>query len=192
MADELNRHASKLTSKAALGFSLIEAAIVLGVVGLVIGGIWIGASAVRDNMRANAFLSLQGRILDDIQGNYKNETLDMIGTRFFTYLKAKGLYQSSDVKSGIVFYAPELGTAAYIEYTYYPAGYSGYGYDGVQVRIWNIQKSMCRRVFGKMLPFFKEFTHMSVVWTPQVMADDIVTSCESSGFVNYRYTNMLP
>lgn len=32
-----------------LGFNLIEAAIVLGVVGLVIGGIWVAASAVRNN-----------------------------------------------------------------------------------------------------------------------------------------------
>ncbi len=35
------------------GFNLIEAAIVLGVVGLVIGGIWIAASAVSDKMRVN-------------------------------------------------------------------------------------------------------------------------------------------
>lgn len=31
------------------GFSLIEAAVVLGVIGLVVGGIWVGASAVRLN-----------------------------------------------------------------------------------------------------------------------------------------------
>lgn len=34
-------------------FSLIEAAIVLGVVGLVIGGIWVAASAVMENNRIN-------------------------------------------------------------------------------------------------------------------------------------------
>lgn len=33
------------------GFSLIEAAIVLGVVGLVIGGVWVSASTVRYNMK---------------------------------------------------------------------------------------------------------------------------------------------
>lgn len=35
------------------GFNLIEAAIVLGVVGLVIGSIWVGASAVSENHRVN-------------------------------------------------------------------------------------------------------------------------------------------
>lgn len=34
-------------------FSLIETAIVLGVVGLIIGGIWIGASSVRLSMQTN-------------------------------------------------------------------------------------------------------------------------------------------
>lgn len=34
-------------------FSLIESAIVLGVVGLVIGGIWVAAATVRENMLAN-------------------------------------------------------------------------------------------------------------------------------------------
>ena len=35
------------------GFNLIEAAIVLGVVGLVIGGIWVAASAVMENIKVN-------------------------------------------------------------------------------------------------------------------------------------------
>lgn len=33
------------------GFNLVEAAIVLGVVGLVIGGIWVAAAAVQSNLR---------------------------------------------------------------------------------------------------------------------------------------------
>lgn len=32
-------------------FSLIEASIVLGVVGLIIGGIWVAAAAVNENMK---------------------------------------------------------------------------------------------------------------------------------------------
>ena len=35
------------------GFNLIEAAIVLGVIGLVIGGIWIASAAVSDRVAAN-------------------------------------------------------------------------------------------------------------------------------------------
>ena len=42
----LNRHQCK-------GFSLVEAAIVLGVIGLVIGGIWVAVNAVRENHKIN-------------------------------------------------------------------------------------------------------------------------------------------
>ncbi len=35
------------------GFNLVEAAIVLGVIGLVIGGIWVAASSVQSSMRVN-------------------------------------------------------------------------------------------------------------------------------------------
>lgn len=39
------------TKRTLRGFNLIEAAIVLGVVGLVIGGIWVAAAAVQSNLR---------------------------------------------------------------------------------------------------------------------------------------------
>ena len=43
-----------VTHKTRRGFSLIEAAIVLAVVGAVIGGIWSAASAVRENQKQSA------------------------------------------------------------------------------------------------------------------------------------------
>ena len=50
------------------GFSLIESAIVLGVVGLVIGGIWVAASAVNSNLRmSNTVVA----ILQMVQGGQK-------------------------------------------------------------------------------------------------------------------------
>lgn len=39
------------------GFSLIEAAIVLGIIGIVIGGIWVATSAVQMNRRVNVLVS---------------------------------------------------------------------------------------------------------------------------------------
>lgn len=47
------------------GFSLIEAAIVLGVVGLVIGGIWVAAANVRNAWTAN-------KIVEDVLVTVKN------------------------------------------------------------------------------------------------------------------------
>jgi hypothetical protein len=43
------------------GFSLIEAAVVLGVVGLVIGGIWAAAVTVKENLEVN-------QILESVEG----------------------------------------------------------------------------------------------------------------------------
>lgn len=39
------------------GFNLIEAAIVLGVIGLALGGFWIATAAVQENMRMNKFVA---------------------------------------------------------------------------------------------------------------------------------------
>lgn len=39
------------------GFSLVESAIVLGVVGLVLGGIWWAASAMRERQKINDLVS---------------------------------------------------------------------------------------------------------------------------------------
>lgn len=41
------------TGRSRFGFSLIEAAIVLGIVGLVIGGIWAAASTVNENLKVS-------------------------------------------------------------------------------------------------------------------------------------------
>lgn len=40
-----------MSNSSRTGFNLIEAAIVLAVIGLVIGGIWVAAAAVQDNLR---------------------------------------------------------------------------------------------------------------------------------------------
>lgn len=50
------------------GFSLIEASIVLAIVGLVIGGLWVAASSVREYMRVN---STSSAIITGIQNMRK-------------------------------------------------------------------------------------------------------------------------
>ena len=50
------------------GFNLIEAAIVLGVIGLIIGGIWVAAAAVQNNLR----ISNSSRNLIQIVQNIRN------------------------------------------------------------------------------------------------------------------------
>lgn len=53
------------------GFSLIEAAIVLGVVGLVIGGIWVAAASVQENRRQSRYLSQILEIVQNVRRQYK-------------------------------------------------------------------------------------------------------------------------
>lgn len=54
-------------------FSLIEAAIVLGVVGLVIGGIWISAASIRAKIRANNVVYMVNQTIEVYQ-KYAKET----------------------------------------------------------------------------------------------------------------------
>ncbi len=49
------------------GFNLIEAAIVLGVVGLVVGGIWIAAATVRENMKVNLIVTGVGQTIENVR-----------------------------------------------------------------------------------------------------------------------------
>ena len=63
------------------GFNLIEAAIVLGIVGAVIGGIWVAASAVMESQKINTMAS---EILQAVYGtrklvNYSSYPTDMNG-----------------------------------------------------------------------------------------------------------------
>lgn len=53
------------------GFSLVEAAIVLGVVGLVIGGIWVAAATIRENRKIDDAVSGVHVISENIRHLYK-------------------------------------------------------------------------------------------------------------------------
>ena len=52
--------------KYALGFNLIEAAIVLGVIGLIIGGIWVAAAAINENLKVNRTITGVMTIINNV------------------------------------------------------------------------------------------------------------------------------
>jgi hypothetical protein len=56
------------------GFNLIEAAIVLGVVGLVLGGIWVAASAVQSNVRKSDGSKGLLQIVQNVRNLYANQS----------------------------------------------------------------------------------------------------------------------
>jgi len=61
------------------GFNLVEAAIVLGVVGLVIGGIWTAASSVAHNQKVNESKLLIGQVYDNLRRLYAGIPLTGLG-----------------------------------------------------------------------------------------------------------------
>ena len=61
-----NRHKKK-------GISLVEAAIVLGVVGLVIGGIWGAASTAYENYKINQTINATQQMVDRARNLFKNQ-----------------------------------------------------------------------------------------------------------------------
>jgi len=61
-------------------FSLIEAAIVLGIVGLVVGGIWAAAASVHAKMKVSSAIEATGHTISRIQSRYKG--IDVAGIEY--------------------------------------------------------------------------------------------------------------
>jgi type II secretory pathway pseudopilin PulG len=62
------------------GFNLIEAAIVLGIVGLIVGGIWAAAASAYENMRQQAASKNLLSLAQNIRGFYAQNPSDTIDT----------------------------------------------------------------------------------------------------------------
>ena len=56
------------------GFSLVEFAIVLGVAGIIISGIWSTAGMVRNSVRQEKFSEMLASIVGNIRGNYMGKS----------------------------------------------------------------------------------------------------------------------
>ena len=96
MYSSLHNALNVLASKR--GFSLVEAAIVLGVVGLVIGGIWVAASAVQENLKIERTLKTVSLVSESARNLFPvwaiNQRLPADDT---------GTYITSEaIKSGII------------------------------------------------------------------------------------------
>ncbi len=62
------------------GFNLIEAAIVLGIVGLIVGGIWAAAASAYENMRQQAASKNLLSLAQNVRGFYAQNPADSIDT----------------------------------------------------------------------------------------------------------------
>lgn len=75
------------------GFSLIEAAIVLGLIGLVIGGIWVAAASARAGTQASQFQQQTLNLVKNVRDYYAAQALPAAATVTGT-LAGKGIFPS--------------------------------------------------------------------------------------------------
>lgn len=80
----------KTQSRRARGFTLTEAAIVLGIVGLILGAIWVAAASVYANMRVNTANRQLMTIVQNIRSLYATQTV------------TTGLDTTSAISAGII------------------------------------------------------------------------------------------
>lgn len=81
-------------SRKTRGFTLTEVAIVMGVVGLILGGIWIAAAAVYTNHRVNTAYTQVMRIVQGTRALYASQALFPVsqqGTNITNNLKQAGI-----------------------------------------------------------------------------------------------------
>ena len=171
--------------RAKRGFNLIEAAIVLGVVGLVIGSIWVGARDVSQRNRANSFISDVGLIAMDIKSNFKSVTLVQPSWVMQKYLVARGYYPDPQNEFGSSAYSePRLGKGAIISWVWYPTGTATP--SGLDINANGVEKSVCRYITGKLSGFMEPFTFLGSTISVQFMVDSVISDCESTGHLMIR------
>ncbi len=81
-----------MNSRLRAGFNLVEAAIVLGVIGLVIGGIWVAAAAVQENYRQSKTLEQVLSIASNLTQVYKG--IPITSTSFLSDTSNSGIWGS--------------------------------------------------------------------------------------------------
>lgn len=80
------------------GFNLIEAEIVLGVIGLVIGGIWVAAAAVNSHIRINRALVSIEQIFGGLDSLYQGRL--SASTNYTSLLMSSGAIAADLVQNG--------------------------------------------------------------------------------------------
>lgn len=166
------------------GFSLIESAIILGVVGLVIGGIWIAAAAINQRHRMNDFLQSVSLISEDIKTNFGINSSSLSAAEMYSYLVAKGLMQPNlPIMTNISRKEARLGSLASIEWMYYPPGTVGLtALEGLVMRIYNIDTTFCRQLLTYLAPYmlFDASTNVLPATTRQSTIEDKISNCENN------------
>lgn len=132
-------------------FSLIESAIVLGVVGLVIGGIWVAANSVRQHYQTNRMASAIATMV--VQGrNVLGRTWPGTSTVISTAMIRAGVIPADLIDStGTVARAPWGDTIGMVQQVNTPSGY-----DTLSISIRYTRKSDCNNTIAKVIYRFRD------------------------------------
>lgn len=95
--------------RAVKGFNLIEAAIVLGIVGLVVGGIWVAATSVYANLRSKSATDQLLKVAQSVRALYA--TSSVTGAANGTDLTS-AMAQANVLPTDVLTTAPNAATAA--------------------------------------------------------------------------------
>jgi type II secretory pathway pseudopilin PulG len=128
----------KINHRKQRGFNLIEAAIVLGVVGLVIGGIWVAAAAVQSNMRESDASKQLIQMVQNIRNLYYGQTLTADATGLIDELISAGAIPKDMVASATAATDPWSG-AVTVDITNDLGG----SYDDIEISFAAVPKDAC-------------------------------------------------
>ncbi len=96
------------------GFNLIESAIVLGVVGLVIGGIWVAASAMLENYKVSKTIEDLKFIAINTQNIISVATANTLGTQYITTFAISSGIVPKDLLHGSTSVKNRFGGSLYL------------------------------------------------------------------------------
>ncbi len=170
------------------GFNLIEAAIVLGVVGLVIGGIWVAAASVNENMKISR---TEGAILQIMTGLRQK----------FSRNDWPGLGLPPDDYELWDYVEPmELLPADFIDHSDLWGGYLGVYWSGaspvIDIYFDTLTKSRCIKLISAVTAHYKDTTDLTGVWIGAPSntwldvwpIDPAATGCEEGASVEFNFS----
>ncbi len=181
------------------GFTLTEIAIVLGIIGLILGAIWVASGSVYSNLRVSQAATETLMIVENFKSLYGGNRNGQApnGTDITAMAISAGLLPADMIQTGNTTYAlgPWGGSQVNI--------YSASVWDAVTVAFWNIDQSTCNRLADAIVTG-SAFPANGLVWTgingtnrtlPPYGADvpftptDVATACASAnGTMNVQVT----
>lgn len=141
----LRSNSETIAHKTRMGFSLVEAAIVLGVVGLVVGGIWYGAASVIENQKVNRHSE---QLIGIIMG------LNALFAKFqIPDTDENGLYITSAIISANII-PKDMVTASNKATNPFEGSFDiKYIYNKIQIVTRGLEYKSCNRVINNLIAF---------------------------------------